>query len=420
MEELLKVRRQGALARELSRFSLEILNLEEEEASMAGKSELQWLSGQVTSLLTAVKFAFKREKEKKISKKLPDMSSTPDQPTATRAEGSRQPRTPFSRVGRKGRGGGKDVIQFLMKSVKRQGCKNCFISHTHPKFCNKRKVKEVNPTFQETVLTEEERLWIFIRIKELESRQEDKDMGRSREGGQASRVRSMSCVRSGCTLATRCGDGQEMRERGESKKTDEGDCADCSEDCTDCKDELVHVCGEPLPRRRGGAADTTGIPVEARLENLQLAVEAMTRSAVEVAAYPDHAISVRHVIPNLASGNCAPESVTDQLNNTRNCDSNRDFADYGAGRFPGPDDLRAAVVVDLLSNETAQARVGYLGKDERWAAELQQLRQPGEWDTDLGDLFVLGIAFTTKKNILIYHTSPNIATVGNHPIQVST
>ena len=51
------------------------------------------------------------------------------------------------------------------------------------------------------------------------------------------------------------------------------------------------------------------------------------------ATNPGYEIGLHHVIPNLANGDCSFESVTDQLNNSRNSVTNRDFATCGAGRL---------------------------------------------------------------------------------------
>ena len=54
---------------------------------------------------------------------------------------------------------------------------------------------------------------------------------------------------------------------------------------------------------------------------------------IQVAAHPGHHIDLHHVIPNNADGNCAFESTTDQINNSRNSESNNGFTDCGAGQF---------------------------------------------------------------------------------------
>jgi hypothetical protein len=127
----------------------------------------------------------------------------------------------------------------------------------------------------------------------------------------------------------------------------------------------------------------------------------MVAIAVQVAAHPAHDIQLRHGIPNLANGNCAPEACTDQINHRP------DFAMFGAGKFRDPQELRDAVVSDLEVNNIAFNWGGYMDRGrDRWLEDLQQLRTPGGWDYQLGDLIIPGVAFTTNKNILIFHTSP--------------
>ena len=122
---------------------------------------------------------------------------------------------------------------------------------------------------------------------------------------------------------------------------------------------------------------------------------------------PGHRIDFYHVIPNLANGDCSFESVTDQLNNSRNSVANSDFSKCGAGKFEDPNVLRLAVAEDLKGNRLAQERMGMLDEPERYQREVEKLQVPGVWNVPAGDLVLPGIAFTTKKNILVYHTNPN-------------
>ena len=57
----------------------------------------------------------------------------------------------------------------------------------------------------------------------------------------------------------------------------------------------------------------------------------------------------------------------------------------------------------------AKTKFGYNTED------LNNLLIDGHWDSAVGDLVIPGIAYTTKKNILIFHTNP---TLGNSPISV--
>ena len=102
-----------------------------------------------------------------------------------------------------------------------------------------------------------------------------------------------------------------------------------------------------------------------RLENLKLAVDKMVAIAVQVAAHPTHNIQLRHVIPNLANGNCAPEACTDQINHRP------DFATFGAGQFRDPQELRDAVVSDMEGNNIAFNWAGYIDRGRnRWLEDL--------------------------------------------------
>ena len=128
---------------------------------------------------------------------------------------------------------------------------------------------------------------------------------------------------------------------------------------------------------------------------------------IAAATNPGYEIDFVHLIPNLANGDCAAEAVTDQLNNSRNSDTNSDFSTCGAGRFEDPQALRAAVVDDLTKNRLAQTKVGKSDDPEGYRKEVEQLKVPGVWNIEAGDLFLPGIAFTTRKTILVYNTNPN-------------
>ena len=123
-------------------------------------------------------------------------------------------------------------------------------------------------------------------------------------------------------------------------------------------------------------------------------------TAVELAAF--HNIRVHPSIPNMARGNCAFESITDQINVSRRGEFN------DTGQFPDHKALRFKVF-DLASNTMAKTKFGYNTED------LNNLLIDGHWDSAVGDLVIPGIAYTTKKNILIFHTNP---TLGNSPISV--
>ena len=50
-------------------------------------------------------------------------------------------------------------------------------------------------------------------------------------------------------------------------------------------------------------------------------------------------------------------------------------------------------------------------------SELGDLFQLGVWDTKVADLVLPGIAFTLKKNLLIFYTNPRLS---DYPITVYT
>ena len=52
------------------------------------------------------------------------------------------------------------------------------------------------------------------------------------------------------------------------------------------------------------------------------------------------------------------------------------------------------------------AKVGKLDDLEAFLKEVNRLKEPCVWDIEAGDLVLPGIAFTTRKNILVYNTNP--------------
>ena len=148
-----------------------------------------------------------------------------------------------------------------------------------------------------------------------------------------------------------------------------------------------------LPRSRGGKGEDFG---------KSIANIAITAAATN----PGFEIALHHVIPNLANGDCSFESVTDQLNNSRNSATNSDFSTCGTGRFEDPQALRLAVANDLKVNHLAMEKFGKLDDFEGYQREVDKLQVPGVWNVKAGDLVLPGIAFTTRKNILVYNTNP--------------
>ena len=73
-------------------------------------------------------------------------------------------------------------------------------------------------------------------------------------------------------------------------------------------------------------------------------------------------------------------------------------------------------VETLGLNEEARA-FGLVDSDLEWQIELGKLMELGIWDTKVADLILPGIAFTLKKNILIFYTNVNLS---DRPIRVFT
>ena len=65
------------------------------------------------------------------------------------------------------------------------------------------------------------------------------------------------------------------------------------------------------------------IEEEARIEERIETANIIAQIGIEVAATsPGYEIRLKHPLANNADGSCSFETVTDQLNNTRNCESN--------------------------------------------------------------------------------------------------
>ena len=168
------------------------------------------------------------------------------------------------------------------------------------------------------------------------------------------------------------------------------------------------------PRRRGGANGDSDYPLEDLLESKKESAKINTDIAIQVAAQLEHSVRLRHILPNLADGNCALESVCDQLNSTRR----DEFIGLGSPIFPTPSTLRDAVVKCLRENKHIMTQIGYTGTTWEWENDLRQLQKNGVWDTEAGDLVIPAVAMVTKKNILIYKTNPNYTACGKFPIDV--
>ena len=79
-------------------------------------------------------------------------------------------------------------------------------------------------------------------------------------------------------------------------------------------------------------------------------------------------------------------------------------------------ELRELTVETLGLNEEARA-FGLVENDLEWQIELGKLMELGIWDTKVADLILPGIAFTLKKNILIFYTNVDLS---DRPIRVFT
>jgi hypothetical protein len=129
---------------------------------------------------------------------------------------------------------------------------------------------------------------------------------------------------------------------------------------------------------------------------------------LQVAAHEN--IKVRPSNPNEAAGDCVFESTVDQF-----------LFQYRGRHFPGftildHQQLRQLTVETLGPNETARA-FGLVDSDLEWQIELGKLLELGIWNTKVADLILPGIAFTLKKNILIFYTD---VTLSDRPIRVFT
>jgi hypothetical protein len=147
-----------------------------------------------------------------------------------------------------------------------------------------------------------------------------------------------------------------------------------------------------LPRMRGGA-------LEDDIQEREETARHIASIAISSAVY--HGIKLKHPVPNRANGDCAFESCLDQVNATRK----ETFKDVGAGRFEYPYNLRNAVVDDLKENITAMGFTTYRERPDDYKKELNKLYKDGIWTIEVADLVIPGIAYTLKKDILIYKTN---------------
>ena len=149
------------------------------------------------------------------------------------------------------------------------------------------------------------------------------------------------------------------------------------------------------PFRLSGGADNEDddqISIE-QLGNREQSVSPMVKKAIKNAEI--HGINLHHGVRNLANGNCAFESVLDSIN-TRTC-----FEDSFDGT---PSYWRKVWMTQLEKIAYADWNAG-LSKQE-WKEGFDKLKQAGTYELGLGDLVPPGIAHCTRKNLLIFNTSP--------------
>ena len=146
------------------------------------------------------------------------------------------------------------------------------------------------------------------------------------------------------------------------------------------------------PYRLKGGADSNEVEIQNYLSTLQQSTSIMVNKAIENAKF--HGINMHHGVPNMADGNCAFESIIDNIS-TRSC-----FEE----RFEGTPDHWRSVWMSIIQKIAYNEWHGNMSH-ERWNAEFEILKQSRTYEVQLGDLVVPGIAHCTHKNILIFNTS---------------
>ena len=146
------------------------------------------------------------------------------------------------------------------------------------------------------------------------------------------------------------------------------------------------------PYRLKGGAKTNQDEIANHISALQESNSVMVGKAIENAKY--HNINLYHGVPNMADGNCAFESIIDNIS-TRACFNEK---------FDGTPDHWRFVWMSIIENIGFNNWHGNMSI-ERWKAEFEILKTSKTYEVELGDLVVPGIAHCTKKNILIFNTS---------------
>ena len=109
----------------------------------------------------------------------------------------------------------------------------------------------------------------------------------------------------------------------------------------------------------------------------------------------EHGISIHAGVKNLANGNCAFESIIDSIN------TRVSFTEEYDGT---PDYWRNIWMTEVES--VAYEEWSYGMTRNEWKDGWAVLKGPRTYEHQLGDLVLPGIAHCTKKDILIFNTSP--------------
>ena len=160
-------------------------------------------------------------------------------------------------------------------------------------------------------------------------------------------------------------------------------------------DKLSGIPIWPYRWLRGGAdrQDANEVTIEQSLLNLEESIAPMINKAIQNAQF--HGIHLRQGVKNLANGDCAFETVLDSIN-TQTC-----FAET----FPGTPAYWRNIWMSEIETIAYQGWNGGLTLEE-WKHGFDILKQSGTYELTLGDLVPPGIAHCTKKNLLIFNTSP--------------
>ena len=154
--------------------------------------------------------------------------------------------------------------------------------------------------------------------------------------------------------------------------------------------------GIPIwPYRLRGGADRNLINednIEQSLLNIEESISPMVKTAIQNAEI--HGIHLKHGVRNLANGDCAFETVLDSIN-TRTC--------FGETFDGTPAHWRKIWMSEIEKVAFSEWNMGM--SLEEWTANFEVLKQSGTYEFVLGDLVPPGIAYCTRKNILIFNTS---------------